>query len=132
MFRRLTTFLSTAREIGQFTPLFNNLMNGGGSEALEEFATFSASHDRTAEVLAHHGYVGSAGKAKLVNLYQDLQIAGAGQWVGKAWPPATAIYDPVLLALLLKAQADGASSTFVSIMALDYCERRVAGSITEA
>jgi hypothetical protein len=121
---RLMFALSNAKEFGQYTRLRDNLMNGR-SEAVEEFAAFSASHANAAEVLAHHGYVGSASKAKLVDLYWELMRAGAGQWVEKAWPPLTAIYDPVLLALLLKEQADGASSTRLASTALDFCERRV-------
>ena len=85
MFRRLMfalSNLSNAREFGQYIRLRDNLMNGR-SEAVEEFADFSASHANAAEVLAHHGYVGSAGKAKLVDFILGVDESGSGAMGGK-------------------------------------------------
>ena len=119
-------FEHLVEKLGTITPIvsYDSLMNGNNT--LETLATLLASSGRTAEVLAQHGYAGSAGKAKLMDLYQDLLKAGAGQWVGKTWPPAVALYDPALLAMLLKAQAEGAGHALVGITALNYCERRTA------
>src|SRR6266702_3819760 len=92
------------------------------SDALEEFATLLAPRERIAGVLKRYGYVGPAAKAKLVDLYGDLLKGGAGQWVGTTYVPTAALYDPDLLALLLKAQVDGANPQALAIAAMDYVE----------
>jgi hypothetical protein len=133
IFRRLPTFFSTARDVGRFERLIKELgaprtvaglLGKRSNDVLEEFAALLAPRDGIAAVLEHHGYAGPAGRAKLVDLYRTLLAGGAGQWVGTTYIPAAALYDPNLLALLLKAQADGANPTVVAITALDYIERK--------
>jgi hypothetical protein len=131
--------LTTARDVGRFKRLIKELgakthtldQAVRSNDALEEFATLLAPRDRIAAVLEHYGYAGpAAGKAKLVDLYWTLLAGGAGQWVGTTYLPAAALYDPNLLALLLKAQADGANPTVVAITALDYIEKEKRAAIS--
>jgi hypothetical protein len=118
MFRRLTAFLSNARDLRRFNRLIRELAmpeslelqlqemqgvwNGKRTkgDALEEFAALLASREQIAAVLDRFGYVGPARQKKLVNLYDTLVINGAGQWVGRTYIAAAALYDPDLLALL--------------------------------
>jgi hypothetical protein len=86
-------FEHLVEKLGTITPIvsYDSLMNGNNT--LETLATLLASSGRTAEVLAQHGYAGSAGKAKLMDLYQDLLKAGAGQWVERRTAQGRAQFD---------------------------------------
>jgi len=47
-------------------------------------------------------------------------INGAGLWLGTTYVAAAALYDPDLLAGILNAQANGASSMVLANMAVHY------------
>jgi hypothetical protein len=87
-------------------------------DALEEFLTIISQRGEIAATLGRYGYSGTAGKPKLEALYNDLSRCGVG--------PAdslTAIYDPNLLALTLKARAEGVDGLAFARVVFDYAQR---------
>jgi tetratricopeptide (TPR) repeat protein len=139
MLRRLATFFSNARDLRRFNRLISELAAPESLEqhlrdlqsiwsgdrtrgdALNEFTALLVSRAQIAAVLDRFGYAGPARQEKLVNLYHTLVINGAGQWVGRTYVAAAALYDPELLALLLKREADGANP---AAEAFEYLARK--------
>jgi len=85
----------------------NGLKQRRRDEALEEFLRIVSQREEIAAVLASHGYIEAAGKEKLSALYDEFERKGAGPRERLA-----ALYKPDLLALVLKAQADGKNPVF--------------------
>jgi tetratricopeptide (TPR) repeat protein len=120
MLRRLATFFSNARDSRRLNRLIRELAEPPSVEKslrvlqstwsgdrtrggpLNEFTALLASREQIAAVLDRFGYAGPVRQEKLLNLYTDLVINGAGQWVGRTYVAAAALYDPDLLALLLE------------------------------
>src|SRR5579864_7680295 len=145
MFRRLSDFFSTARDVGRVKRLVKELstfprtpdeahsalmaeLSGNRRStdtALQEFATLMASRAAIAAVLAQHGYTGPTAQAKLVDVYKMLSRRAPIN-VGRNFVPTAALYDPGLLAVMLTAEA--ASPDSIGTLAMNYLEK--AGAAT--
>jgi len=133
MFGRFFRFLSDARELGRFKRLLKELnapsLGRDNTAALDEFAGWMASREGLVSVLRAHGYSSSEGKAKLIELYSTLLMAGAGQWVGTTYVATVALHDPHLLDLLLDIERGDHHSykdmaLTMATAALDYVEAK--------
>ncbi len=102
---------------------FSNLSSA--RNPVEEFISLMMTRSEIVTALRHAGYLEEQAKTKMREIYSNLLSGGAGQIVKSKSVPAVALCDPVLLALLLKAEHNGASLNELCIMALDYCQDTV-------
>jgi hypothetical protein len=88
--------------------LLQHVLSGSNpkDDALERLLDIVTASEDCATVMKHHG----ATRDNLRQLYQELAMVGAGQWVNGRWPPVVALAWPKALNRMLQATADGVSA----------------------
>jgi hypothetical protein len=107
--------------------ILNDISSSGRSardEALERLLTLSESDPSIQDVLRRH----RASRTELLDVYKQLLFAGAGQWAGRHWVPASTLASAHALAFAL-SNANKLPWEHISVLLLEYFERDETGPV---